>query len=72
MIVRTHDLNPDGVVIQVEWDKFDVGSSFFIPCINTQRATEQVRRICGTFDAQVRCKARAENGRWGLRVWRTM
>ena len=41
-ILRTYDLNPDGIRIVVRWNKFVVGTSIFIPCIDTVKAVQQI------------------------------
>ena len=38
------DLSPDGVRIIVNWDKMVIGASFFVPCLNTHKAKEQVTK----------------------------
>jgi len=35
---RIDELSPDGVLIVVQWDVMGVGSSAFIPCIDTVTA----------------------------------
>ena len=37
-ILRTYDLDPDGVRVVVNWHDVQVGMSVFIPCINTNKA----------------------------------
>jgi hypothetical protein len=44
--LKLYDVNPDGVRIVVDWGAMVVGSSIFIPCINTNKALQQVKRIC--------------------------
>ena len=39
------DLSPDGVRIIVNWDKMVIGASFFVPCVNTHKAKEQLTTI---------------------------
>ena len=69
--LRLHDLNPDGVRIVVDWSAMVVGSSVFIPCINTNKALQQVKRICvEEFDWDVRVKMVIEKPFSGVRVWR--
>ena len=56
--------------VMIQWDKFKVGTSFFIPCIDrkvTQRFVETEAKRIGV---QVICKQVVENNRYGLRVWR--
>ena len=57
-VLRLHDLNPDGVRIVVDWGSMVAGSSVFVPCINTTKALEQVRRICvDRFEWQIKAKS---------------
>ena len=44
-VLRSHDLAPDGVRIVVDWDAMHVGTSIFIPCINTEEAKKQVKNV---------------------------
>lgn len=68
---RLDDLNPDGVLIRVSWDNMDVGSSAFIPCLDTEKACSQLKSVAKqklwAFDTQI-C---IESGKLGVRVWRT-
>lgn len=65
-------LDPDGVEIGVEWDMFSVGSSVFIPCVNTVKASRQVKHITAKMNMLVQVTTRSENNKWGIRVWRTV
>ncbi len=65
-------LNPDGVNIAIEWDKFVVNSSVFVPCINTIKATHQMRKIAKTRNIDVKVSVLVENGKLGLRIWRIL
>lgn len=67
----TFNLDPDGVTIVVAWGDFVVGSSFFVPCINTSKARRQVKAIAKKLGMGVKTETRIEGGKWGLRVWRT-
>ena len=62
-ILRTYDINPDGVRIVLDWDAFVVGASFFVPCINTDLAVKQLTTITDN---------RLQHGRLGVRIWRTL
>jgi hypothetical protein len=69
-VLKLDDLHPDGVHIVVDWGALRVGSSFFIPCINTTDAKKQIK---GVFDRRgwtMRIYIGAENDVWGIRVWR--
>ena len=66
------DLSPDGIKIVTNWDAMHVGASVFIPCINTQAAKEQVVKVLNRKQWQVKAKISIENGRLGIRIWRTI
>ena len=44
-VLRVHDINPDGIRVVINWDALVVGASMFIPCINTNQATQQLTTI---------------------------
>lgn len=71
-VLKLDDLNPDGLRITVNWDKMYVKSSIFVPCINAEKAAQQLKKIAKRkewkFDTQI-C---IEDSKLGLRVWRTV
>ena len=71
-VLKVDDLNPDGLRVTVNWDNMDVKSSIFVPCIDTEKAKNQLQKLAERkkwkFDMQV-C---IENKKLGLRVWRTV
>ena len=71
-VPKLGDLYPDGVTIVVPWDAMEVEMSVFIPCIDSEEAKKQVNKIAKKRAWKVRCQARVEEGRFGLRVWRTL
>ena len=72
-VVKLDDLNPDGVHIVVKWEDMDVGSSVFIPCINTDKAIQQLKTICVNRKGwDIRAKVVIENPHVGVRVWRIL
>jgi len=66
------DLHPDGVRIVVNWESMRIGASVFIPCLNTHKAKEQVNKLSKAKSWQVTTKIAIENGRLGIRIWRTI
>jgi hypothetical protein len=56
--------------IVIRWDKFSVGSSFFIPCIDREGMERWVKQEARRLRLKVLCKQVVENGMYGLRVWR--
>lgn len=71
-IPKTDDLHPDGVRIVVSWDEMPVGASVFIPCINTEEAKKQIAKIAKNKGWTVQNQIRIEDGRFGVRLWRTL
>lgn len=70
-VLTLDQVGPDGVLIVVDWDAMRVGSSVFLPCINT---TEALKQVGGIFDRRgwtMRIAIRAERELWGVRIWRT-
>ena len=69
-ILRTDDLNPDGVRIIVNWDNMVTSSSVFILCINVTLAVEQVNDVAKRRNWQIKTQVRVENEKLVVRVWR--
>ena len=59
-----------GISFQIEWSKFKPGRTFFIPCLNTDDAKNQVDLVVKRLQYSVEMKVVIENGVKGLRVWR--
>ena len=72
MLLRTDDLNPDGVIVRINWERLCPGNSVFIPCVNTFKAIQQLKKIALGKNWQITTKIRLESGRLGVRVWRTV
>ena len=66
------DLHPDGIRIVVNWQGMRVGASVFIPCLNTQKAKDQANKLSKAKKWQVTTKIAIENGKLGIRIWRTI
>ncbi len=71
-ILRNYDLSPDGVQITVDWETMYIGTSMFIPCVNTEKAKEQVKELFKERGWQYLVKIRIEDGRLGIRAWRML
>jgi hypothetical protein len=71
-VIRLGQLCPDGVVIAVNWDKFEVGSSVFIPAINLAELEKQVRNVAIKLNFQIKSAERIENSKLGMRFWRIL
>lgn len=70
MRLKRSDILPDGVRIVIDWDKFVVGTSVFIPCVNTKRAMDHIVAASELPRKNFYKRACVEGGRYGLRVWR--
>lgn len=70
MVLKIDDINPDGVRIVIAWDKFVVGASMYIQCINTDKAISQLKKVCKDKGFKVECRVQIENQKMGVRCWR--
>lgn len=70
--VRLDHINPDGVVIAVDWDKFEVNTSVFIPAINTTHLIKEMHRIAKEKGMKLEDRVMIDGGKWGVRFWRMM
>ena len=60
-----------GVEYFIEWERIDVGCSFFLPTTATPaQVREALREALKTFVMRVEIRSRCEYGRYGARVWR--
>ena len=71
-VLRNNDLNPDGVKIIVAWDDMDIGTSIFVPCVNTEKAKKQLVKFFKHNTWQYVVRVRIENSMLGVRIWRTI
>ena len=60
----------DKLNYNIDWRKFKVGYSFFIPCINCTEARRTVTEVTRKFKMNIVSKVVIEEGIRGLRVWR--
>lgn len=59
-----------GVAYQINWKKFKRGTSFFVPCLDTDQALEEIERITKRLRYEVVTKIVVEDGVRGVRTWR--
>lgn len=71
-VMRLDDLNPDGLRVTINWEDMDVSSSFFLPCINTEKGTKQLKSVAKMKGWEFEVQICVENKKLGLRVWRTV
>ena len=59
------------VTYRLDWKKFRVGYSVFIPCIDHKEARKTLAAITRRLKINIVTKVTIEEGIKGLRVWRT-
>jgi hypothetical protein len=69
-VLTLDQIAPDGLLVVVDWSAMQVGSSVFVPCINTTEALKQVRGIFDRRGWTMRVRIYPEKGIWGVRFWR--
>ena len=69
-VLKVDDLNPDGLRITINWGVMDVKSSIFIPCINTEKAKDQLKKLAKRKKWEFEVQICIEDKKLGLRVWR--
>ena len=63
-------ITTDGVPVAIEWHKFVVGSSFYIPCLDRSTLASKIETAAKERNMRVRYKFTLENGTQGVRFWR--
>ena len=59
-----------GLTIKIEWDKFEIGTSVFIPCLDVKPVLSHIQHEGMRRRWQIVGKQVVEKGRYGLRCWR--
>jgi hypothetical protein len=59
-----------GIDFNINWSKFIVGASFFIPCLDSDMALKQIKRATRRLKFRIKTQVVVERGIQGLRVWR--
>lgn len=60
----------EGIRFKVDWNAFVVGTTFWVPCLNTDDVIRQLKEICAKRDIKVRMIESVERGVLGVRIWR--
>ena len=63
-------LEIEGIQVRIEWSKFFIGTSFFVPCIAHDRLATRIALYAENRGYKVKIISRIENQMWGIRVWR--
>lgn len=70
--MRNDQVCPDGVVININWDNFEIGMSVFIPAVNLVMLNKQMQKIANSKNITLKGADRIENNRLGMRFWRIL
>jgi hypothetical protein len=54
----------------INWKEFRAGTSFFIPCIDSELAKAEVMQVTQRLKIEVLMKICIEDGIMGLRIWK--
>jgi hypothetical protein len=54
----------------IDWKKFKVGYSMFIPCLDPSKAKKDILRVTNRLKVDVLLKIVIEDGVQGIRMWR--
>lgn len=60
----------NGIDYNIDWRKFHVGWSFFIPCLRIDESKRTITTVTRRLGFKVFIKPVIEEGIKGLRVWR--
>jgi hypothetical protein len=70
--MREGQVCPDGVVIDINWGAFEVGTSVFIPAVNLTMLKKQMQILAKRKQMQIKGFDRIESGKLGMRFWRIL
>ena len=59
-----------GIPIEIDWGKFQIGTSIFIPGVDQDGLKRQIRWEMRRLQLKVVVKGVVENGILGVRTWR--
>ena len=54
----------------LDWEKFSIGSSFFVPCLDDITARKRIEEKMKRLGYSIIIKLVVEDGVRGLRIWR--
>ena len=58
------------VTYEINWKKFKVGYSFFVPCLNPIKSRRDILKVLHRLQYKIVHKVVIEDGVRGVRVWR--
>jgi len=65
-----NEICPDGVNLSIQWNKFVIGSSVFVPALNIPKLRKQMQSVAQHWDMKIVGRERIESGKLGMRFWR--
>lgn len=63
-------LHTHGIPVRIEWGKFKVGTSFFVPGVDQAWLGNEIRKETNRMGFEVKIRQVAEGGMLGIRVLR--
>ena len=63
-------ISNEGIPVVIEWHAMRLGTSFFIPALDTEPLIEQILSEAKQRKIKLVCKEVIENQKIGLRFWR--
>jgi hypothetical protein len=60
----------NGIEVCVEWHKFTVGSSFYIPTLDPEALVKAVRKEAAVHGMKIASRMVTEGTTMGVRIWR--
>jgi len=63
-------IDNSGVPVVIEWHKFVVGSSFYVPTLTPDVLAKRIEKECRQRKIQTKWRFCFEKGMQGIRVWR--
>lgn len=60
----------EGITYQINWKAFKRGSSFFVPCLDTEAALKEIKRNTKRLKYNVVSKIVIEDNVRGIRTWK--
>jgi len=70
LVASVDDMSPDGVRIAVEWDKWELGASVFVPALAVDAAIAQFNSHAARRGWAIITQIVVEDGLLGVRAWR--
>ena len=59
-----------GLSFRINWPKFIVGASFFIPCLDIEATLAEVTTVTKRLGYRIKSQVTVDRGVYGLRIWR--